>query len=110
MKTTVGSPVFSLFILIVVFTSISLKALSLHDGEFSAQICTPPSSLHKNLTIIAQSGCCSFAGGICGCQSGVVRCCNGQLSSCRCKSGELSTGEHASKIEFAGQESRCERC
>lgn len=34
---------------------------------------------------IAQSGCCMFGGGVCGCDQGHVRCCDGRLSSnCRC--------------------------
>lgn len=39
--------------------------------------------------LIAQSGCCSWHGGVCGCSSGRAACCDGSLSpSCSCKGGE----------------------
>lgn len=35
--------------------------------------------------IIAQRGCCSHHGGVCGCSSGRAKCCDGSLSpSCGC--------------------------
>jgi len=34
---------------------------------------------------LAQRGCCSWHGGVCGCSGGRTQCCDGQLSpSCRC--------------------------
>lgn len=40
-----------------------------------------------NKELIAQSGCCSWHGGVCGCSSGRAQCCDGALSpSCGCNS------------------------
>lgn len=34
---------------------------------------------------LAQSGCCAWHDGVCGCSGGAVRCCDGGLSpSCHC--------------------------
>jgi len=45
--------------------------------------CADPAATRA--TIVAQAGCCMFAGGVCHCEQGRVRCCDGQISSnCRC--------------------------
>jgi len=54
--------------------------------------------LVKNQSI-AQSGCCSYHGGVCGCSYGNVKCCDGSLSpSCRClkddKTGQCIAQNH----------------
>lgn len=47
--------------------------------------CTPGQTTPGPGTVVAQSGCCMFGGGMCGCDQGRVRCCDGRLSSnCRC--------------------------
>ena len=33
---------------------------------------------------LAQEGCCSQQGGVCGCQYGSIVCCDGQYSTCAC--------------------------
>lgn len=39
---------------------------------------------------LAQSGCCSWHNGVCGCSGGVVQCCDGSGSpSCRCHANDL---------------------
>lgn len=39
---------------------------------------------------LAQRGCCSWHGGVCGCSAGVVQCCDGSGSpSCRCHANDL---------------------
>jgi hypothetical protein len=39
------------------------------------------------LNLLAQSGCCSYHGGVCGCSNGRQLCCDGTLSpSCTCYS------------------------
>lgn len=39
---------------------------------------------------VVQSGCCSWHGGVCGCQYGRVVCCDGSYSpSCGCNHDEL---------------------
>jgi hypothetical protein len=39
---------------------------------------------------LAQRGCCSWHGGVCGCSAGVVQCCDGSGSpSCRCHATDL---------------------
>ncbi len=42
--------------------------------------------LSQNLgDVVAQQGCCSWHGGVCGCQNGRVVCCDGRYSpSCTC--------------------------
>lgn len=43
---------------------------------------------------VAQQGCCSWHGGVCGCQGGRVVCCDGRYSpSCGCNKEEQSTQE-----------------
>jgi hypothetical protein len=45
----------------------------------------PPVALTATTAAAAQSGCCHFAGGICGCKGGRAQCCKGDLaSSCPC--------------------------
>jgi hypothetical protein len=40
----------------------------------------------------AQQGCCSWHGGVCGCQGGRVVCCDGRYSpSCGCNKEDQST-------------------
>lgn len=49
---------------------------------------------HDEELILAQRGCCSHHGGVCGCQSGRVTCCDGSYSpSCTCKGGETIIDE-----------------
>ena len=53
--------------------------------------CQPPQS-DTSITSerIAQRGCCSWHGGVCGCSAGVVQCCDGSGSpSCRCHAADL---------------------
>ena len=43
---------------------------------------------------LAQQGCCSWHGGICGCMLGRVQCCDGAASpTCRCHEGTESDAE-----------------
>ncbi len=44
---------------------------------------------------IAKSGCCSWHGGVCGCQNGVQMCCDGEPSpSCTClRDDSLACGD-----------------
>ena len=40
----------------------------------------------------AQKGCCSGAGGFCGCSGGKMRCCNGDIApSCACRADTSAT-------------------
>lgn len=44
--------------------------------------------------LLAQRGCCSHHGGVCGCKSSRVTCCDGSYSpSCTCKGGETIIDE-----------------
>lgn len=53
--------------------------------EQTKRVCTPTIRLLDNTTV-AQQGCCSWHGGVCGCQYGRVVCCDGSYSpSCTCK-------------------------
>lgn len=41
--------------------------------------------------MLAQSGCCSWHGGVCGCAGGRVQCCDGRTSpSCLCNQKDAS--------------------
>ena len=59
---------------------------------------TPKSNCEANDVIAAlsegQQGCCSWHGGVCGCNSGRVVCCDGSYSpTCRCRAGQVEIGE-----------------
>ncbi len=46
---------------------------------------------------LGQSGCCSWHGGVCGCQYGRVVCCDGNYSpSCSCRADDkpVEAGKH----------------
>lgn len=48
---------------------------------------------------LAQRGCCSWHGGVCGCTGGRARCCDGKLSpTCGCHSDEIK--EFTNQNEF----------
>ncbi len=52
----------------------------------SSEECRPGALISDDPTILAQRGCCSWHGGICGCSWGRIVCCDGVLSpSCTCR-------------------------
>jgi hypothetical protein len=65
-------------------------------GYIPCKVCRPPASSKAqsgNVTLASlnngkeeyRRGCCSWHGGVCGCQGGRVLCCDGTLSpTCRC--------------------------
>lgn len=51
--------------------------------------CESPVASGTSKEVLAQSGCCSHHGGVCGCSSGRVTCCDGANSpSCGCNKEE----------------------
>ncbi len=51
-----------------------------------AEECRPGALTSADPTILAQQGCCSWHGGVCGCNWGRVVCCDGRLSpTCLCR-------------------------
>jgi len=49
---------------------------------------------------LAQRGCCSWHGGVCGCTGGRAVCCDGKLSpSCGCHSDDIKEFTNTSESE-----------
>lgn len=61
---------------------------------------TPDASQSQNSEQIAQRGCCSHHGGVCGCQGGRAVCCDGQYSpSCGCHADDIKEFLKSSEAE-----------
>ena len=57
-------------------------------AESRTDECRPGALISADPTILAQRGCCSWHGGICGCYGIRIACCDGTLSpSCLCRGG-----------------------
>ena len=56
--------------------------------QVSGEACQPTMLRISAVEPLAQGGCCSNAGGFCGCSQGKVRCCNGTIAigQCSCRS------------------------
>ena len=49
---------------------------------------------------LAQRGCCSWHGGVCGCNGGRAVCCDGKLSpTCGCHSNDIKEFTNQAKLE-----------
>lgn len=85
------------------FAKDSLNAFSIYGDTREFQASKPVSNINQNVslenvevvsTIIAKRGCCSWHGGVCGCnEQGRVICCDGTLSpTCRCRPQRRDSG------------------
>lgn len=57
------------------------------EGTVCISLLSPNTEENKNISTneMERSGCCSWHGGVCGCQNGRTLCCDGTLSpSCGC--------------------------
>lgn len=89
---------------LVLMTSLPVFAEPLEPGQslgdvfVSAPACEASAGTLPGT--LAQRGCCSWHGGVCGCYGSRVVCCDGRLSpSCTCKDGLPEPGPLASNAE-----------
>lgn len=76
-----------LIVSIVVFAFAQTE--SLPQPQTKEAICEQAFKL-GDVKLIAESGCCSWHQGVCGCRGGRVTCCDGSTSpSCTCKGEDI---------------------
>jgi len=79
-----------LSLLLVLYTSISFA----DQPAEASNTCSQPQSSELFDNQVAQRGCCSYHGGVCGCSGGRAQCCDGTLSpSCGCHADDLKSFE-----------------
>ncbi len=65
------------------------RQLATPSVESQQQVCDQLKQSGAAPEILAQQGCCSYHGGVCGCSGGRTVCCDGRLSpSCTCTKEE----------------------
>jgi hypothetical protein len=80
--------IFSVFALSSAFAAEQTDA-NLQPVESQQQTCDQLKQSGAAPEILAQQGCCSYHGGVCGCSGGRTVCCDGRLSpSCTCTKEE----------------------
>ena len=73
---------------ILIFSLLLLISMHVHAIELFTQ--SPYSVQSDYSDQLAQQGCCSHHGGVCGCESGRAVCCDGQFSpSCGCHANDV---------------------
>lgn len=75
--------------LLILSCGVGYAATNSDNEELRMSIEQPDNSTFKNqsndLAAPEQRGCCSWHGGVCGCEDGRAKCCDGTLSpSCGC--------------------------
>jgi hypothetical protein len=74
---------------ILALVSPSFAGVAMNGCPVSIENSTPPPVTESAVTtpqdLIGRSGCCSWHGGVCGCEGGRVVCCDGVYSpTCTC--------------------------
>lgn len=82
-------------ILILIFSIFNFVASAAEIKDFNSK------------DILAQRGCCSHHGGVCGCGGYKLQCCDGTLSpSCKCFQDDQESKEDIN--QFSSSEMACE--